>query len=120
MIKNILIVGLGGAAGSMLRYGISLLTAALQGPATMATLAVNIIGSFVLGGLTASCGQGSWMLFATVGLCGGFTTFSTFSVQSVTLLQQGRYAAGALYILATLVCCLLSTLLGCWIGQRLK
>lgn len=120
MIRNILFVGMGGAVGSMLRYGISLLTATMHGPATIATLAVNIIGSLALGLLTATCGQGSWMLFATVGVCGGFTTFSTFSVQSVALLQQGRYAAGVLYILGTLICCLLSTLLGCWLGQRLK
>lgn len=120
MIRNILFVGMGGAVGSMLRYGISLLTAAMHGPATIATLAVNIIGSLVLGLLTATCGQGSLMLFATVGVCGGFTTFSTFSVQSVALLQQGRYVMGALYIFSTLVCCLLCTLLGCWLGQRLK
>lgn len=120
MFKNILFVGMGGAVGSLLRYGISLLTASLHGTATLATLAVNIIGSLALGLLTASCGQGAWMLFATVGLCGGFTTFSTFSVQSVTLLQQGRYAAGLLYMFGTLVCCLFSTLLGFWLGQRLK
>ena len=120
MIKNFILVGLGGAAGSMLRYGASLLMAALGAQATMATLAVNILGSFLLGLLAAACNPGSWMLMATVGLCGGFTTFSTFSVQTVALFQQGRCGAGVLYILGTVAICLLCAWLGSWTGSRLR
>lgn len=118
MIRNILLVGMGGAVGSMMRYGVTLVTNTLHGTAYLATLIVNILGSLLMGYLIA-CGQHStspWLLFATVGLCGGFTTFSTFSMQSVTLLQQGRYGSAALYIAASLICCLI----GCFIGYKLK
>ena len=79
---------------------------------------VNIIGSFVMGLLVSGCRQGSLLLMATVGICGGFTTFSTFSVQSVSLLQQGKCGSAALYITLTLVTCILMAWLGCLTGHR--
>lgn len=116
MLRNFLLVGLGGAAGCMLRYATTLLTSRMHGSALWATLAVNILGSMLMGWLVAQGVQGSrWMTFATVGLCGGFTTFSTFSMQSVTLLERGRYGMAAVYIVGTLLLCLLC----CWVGYRL-
>ena len=116
MVRNILLVGLGGAAGAMLRYGITLLFTFMHWSTNIGTLLTNVIGSFIMGMLVSTFEQSPMLLFATVGLCGGFTTFSTFSMQSVTLLQQGRYGSAALYITASLICCLI----GCFIGYKLK
>lgn len=119
MIKNFLAVGAGGAIGAMLRYGVTVLGAHLHWTSNLSTFLVNVIGSFAMGLLVSSCEQGTWLLMATVGLFGGFTTFSTFSMQSVTLLQQGKWGTAALYILGTLIICILMAWLGCIIGSKL-
>ena len=116
-IINFLIVGLGGAAGSMLRYGITLLSAALNLSGNLATFSVNVIGSFLIGLFTGCCKDGTLMLLLTVGLCGGFTTFSTFSLQSVRLLQAGKFGEAALYIGASLAVCIAAAWLGYCIGR---
>lgn len=120
MFSKFLLVGIGGAAGSMLRYGMTLLMNVLGGAATTATCMVNVIGSFLIGLLASCLEQSNWMLLLTMGLCGGFTTFSTFSMQSVSLLQQGRYGAALLYILGTLILCLSFTILGGYVGIHWK
>ena len=120
MIKNLLLVGLGGAAGAMLRYGVTLLCNAAGWTANIGTFAVNIIGSFAMGLLASSCSQSPWLLAATIGICGGFTTFSTFSMQSVTLLQQGKYGMAALYVCGTVFLCIAFAALGFYVGQKLK
>lgn len=114
---DFLLVGLGGALGSMLRYGMTLLCAALNLSGNVATLAVNVLGSFLIGLLTGCCKDGSLLLLLTVGLCGGFTTFSTFSMQNVRLLQDGKIGLAAIYILATVVLCVIMAWLGYKIGQ---
>ena len=120
MIKNILLVGLGGAVGAMLRYGVTLLCNAISWSTNLGTFLVNIIGSFAMGFLVSCCSGSPWLLMATVGICGGFTTFSTFSMQSVTLLQQGKYGMAALYILGTIIVCIAFAAIGCYVGQRIK
>lgn len=114
---NFLIVGLGGAAGSMLRYGMTLLFALFEWSGNLATFGVNVIGSFLIGILTGFCKDGTILLLLTVGLCGGFTTFSTFSLQSVRLLQSGKFGAAALYIAGTLVVCVAAACVGYMLGQ---
>ena len=122
MIKNLLIVGLGGAIGAMMRYGATLLCNAIHWSSNLGTFLVNIIGSFAMGlliGLSeANSSQTSWLLMATVGICGGFTTFSTFSMQSVSLLQQGKYSMAVLYILGTVLVCIVMTAIGYWIMKQ--
>ena len=108
---------MGGAVGSMMRYGVTLITNTLHGTAYLATLIVNILGSLLMGYLIA-CGQHStspWLLFASVGLCGGFTTFSTFSNEGLTLLRSGNYMLFALYFLLTLILGLLCV----WAGKAI-
>ena len=112
MLKNFLLVGLGGAVGSMLRYAVTLLFAALQQSANWATVVVNVIGSFLIGILLGTLSPGSLQLLLTVGLCGGFTTFSTYSSQSITLMQNGHVGAGLAYIIGTVALCLLFVWLG--------
>ena len=118
MLKNFLFVGLGGALGSMLRYACTLLAQVAHISSNWATLFVNTTGSFLIGFCMAYCDKASLLLFLTVGLCGGFTTFSTFSSQSLNLLQTGRYGAGLAYILGTFTLCLLCVWLGCLLGKR--
>lgn len=120
MIKNFLAVGAGGALGAMLRYGMTILGIHLDWSSNLSTFLVNAAGSFVMGLLLSSFEQGTWIMMATVGICGGFTTFSTFSIQSVTLLQEGKWGSAALYIFGSLLVCVLMAWLGCIVGQRLK
>ncbi len=93
MLKSVLIVGLGGFIGTVLRF---LVTRGFQLSQTSVfpwgTLTVNIIGSFVIGIVLGISEKGNflspeWRLFLTIGLCGGFTTFSSFSNEAFLLLQ---------------------------------
>lgn len=101
MIKNLLLIGLGGAVGSMLRYAGNLLISTKQFP--YATLSVNIIGSFIIGIVFAlsirdEAFSNNWKLFLATGICGGFTTFSAFSLENMGLLQSGKYSMAFIYI----------------------
>ena len=108
MIQNCLFVMLGGAVGALLRYGISRLMAGvtlLSMP--LGTLLVNIAGSFLLGWLTGiaqvhSNASRPLMLMLTVGLCGAFTTFSTFSAENIKLLENGQFFSTLLYTAASI------------------
>lgn len=105
MLKNILLVALGGAAGSVARY---LLSKAIQDTAATAfpwgTMAVNVAGCLLIGllyGLAAGDGTrlgADLKLMLTVGCCGGFTTFSTFANESLTLAKSGDALLSAAYI----------------------
>lgn len=97
-MKNILLVGLGGMIGSMLRYqfGLWLTSKTLQIP--IGTLAVNIIGSFLIGLLAGTLTKNpSFSLLLITGLCGGFTTFSAFSLENLKLIQSGQIWTAVLY-----------------------
>lgn len=118
MLKNFLLVGLGGAAGSMLRYAFSVWFKHANFP--LATFLVNIIGSFVIGlvfayALRSESFATNWRLFLAAGICGGFTTFSAFSLESLLLLQQQRMGMFFLYIFGTLLLGLTSA----WLGYSL-
>ena len=119
MFKNILIVGLGGAAGSILRYLATLAGNALHCASWIATLSVNSIGSFLIGLFMAACTSGDWKLMLTVGLCGGFTTYSTFSAQSLEMLRSGNYLNAGAYISGTVVLCLLFVWAGMYVGTKI-
>lgn len=115
MIKNLLLVGLGGGLGSMCRYGVSLLVHTKLFP--YATLAVNILGCFIIGLVFAlSIKQepltDNWKLFLAGGICGGFTTFSAFSLENMGLLQSGKYGMAFVYIAASIVFGIAASFLG--------
>ena len=106
MFKDFLLVGLGGGIGSMLRYGGNLLIAHKNFP--LHTLIINIVGSFIIGivfGLSVKheVFAGNWKLFLATGICGGFTTFSAFSMENISLLQHGKYTLAVVYIISSLV-----------------
>ncbi len=106
-------IGLGGAVGSMVRYAIGLWSATSRFP--WATLSVNVVGSFLLG-LLLSYALGRWSTTVTtalaVGLLGGFTTFSTFTWESFTMIQAGTAGRAAAYVAASVVGGLVAALLG--------
>ncbi|MGB4846153.1 MAG: fluoride efflux transporter CrcB [Ferruginibacter sp.] len=115
MIKNLLLVGLGGGIGSMLRYAGSLLIGSKMFP--YATLSVNIIGSFIIGVIFALCIKedvvlNNWKLFVATGICGGFTTFSAFSLENMGLLQSGKYGMALTYIGLSILLGIGATFLG--------
>ena len=97
MWSNCLFVALGGGLGAVGRYLLSLIAAPWSFP--VMTLLTNFLGAVVIGAVAQAAGQlpmsKSAVLFLKTGLCGGFTTFSTFSLETVELLEQGRWAGGA-------------------------
>lgn len=117
MIKDCLLVALGGALGSVARYLLTLLSARLSFTSEIATFAANVIGSFIIGLLIAGT-KGETYLFAAIGFCGGFTTFSTFSAQAMQLFQNGQRMEGIIYIAASVICGLLFVGLGLYIGGK--
>ncbi len=117
MIKELLLVGAGSCLGGVGRYLISLLMRSSSGAFPWGTFTVNIVGSLLIGllwGWTCRCPQVSpWVsLFLMVGFCGGFTTFSTFSKESLMLFQAGHYATFLLYVLGSFMLGLLAVLAG--------
>lgn len=103
MVKSILIVGVGGFIGSALRYMVSrYFQIHVVSVFPWGTFTVNIIGSFIIGILFGLSEKGDflsheWRLFLTVGICGGFTTYSTFSNDAFMLLQNNEFFRFATY-----------------------
>jgi CrcB protein len=99
---SFLLVALGGALGSMGRYGISLLAMAWLGAAfPWGTLAVNVLGSAAIGVLAGQGISGGARLFWITGVLGGFTTFSAFSLETALLWERAAWQ-GVAYVLASL------------------
>ena len=113
-MQGLLLVGAGGTLGAMGRYGISQLP--WKGAFPLWTLCVNFLGAVAIGllsGLFAGKLLGErGKLFWQTGVCGGFTTFSTFSLEAVELFQQGRPALAGLYVLLSVALCVGGVLLG--------
>ena len=121
-----LLVAAGGAAGSVLRYGVGRLAAQFLGADTVAgTFAVNVIGSFALGVLaTMFIARSEWPLelraMLTVGLLGGFTTFSTLAYDGVRLISGGELGRAGISIAANLAIGLAAAYAGVLVGRSLS
>lgn len=114
---GILAVGVGAACGAWLRWALGLLLSALVAPVHPGTLAANLIGGYLVGVAVAIFTQNSlvapeWRLLIITGFCGGLTTFSAFSAEIATLLQQGRFGAMSAGIVLHVGGSLAMTLLG--------
>lgn len=114
-----LLVGAGGAIGAMARYGFASLVGRLWPMGfPLATLLINLIGSIAMGvfiGLMARllpAWQNEARLFVAVGALGGFTTFSTFSLDTVVLIERGDLLQAGAYVLLSVVLCLIGLYLG--------
>ena len=123
MIKNSLLVGLGGALGSILRYLTSVITAKYYHDAfPLATFIINIIGCFIIGLLIGYFGQINGdnqnlrLLFIT-GFCGGYTTFSTFAAENISLMQNHQYTTLIAYTLASIIFGFLAVGLGLMLAK---
>jgi CrcB protein len=120
-----LIVFLGAGVGGALRHGINLLAARLVGTSfPYGTLAVNILGSLVMGAFAAYFAfrggdSQHWRLFLTTGILGGFTTFSTFSLDTAVLWERGDLMGTALYVLSSVILSILALFLALWLGRNL-
>ena len=122
MIRELFAVGLGGAAGSIVRY---MLSVWLLGGHTLlgfpaGTFTVNAAGSLLIGILLEATSSETlgWLLI--VGFCGGLTTFSTFSADTVRLLRAGCYNAAAIYVALSVAVCIVFAALGMWIGTTFR
>ena len=118
MLKSFLIVGLGGGAGSMLRYAVQRLFN-VQGAAVFptATLIVNISGCFLIGILWGLLSRSLTLneemkLLLMTGFCGCFTTFSAFTLEGIGLLKENKTALFVIYLTASVVGGLLATFIG--------
>lgn len=117
MIKNILLVGAGGALGSIARYLITCLFTYFAICSELAILLVNIIGSFIIG-LLIPASSNTLYLLAAIGFCGGFTTFSTFSAQAFQMLQNGQRLSAIVYILASVLISIAFVFLGIYLSEK--
>lgn len=113
---TLLLVSAGGLAGVLARYGIGLIS-----PSMWATLSVNLVGSFLLGVLVHAAADWSPAVRdgIGIGLLGGFTTFSTFSVQAVLETDGGRMDVAALYVVASVAGGLAAAFAGYALGRTL-
>jgi CrcB protein len=124
-MNPILLVAAGGAAGSVARYTLALFVARLAGTAfPWGTVLINILGSFVIGWfaeLSAAYGRHptseAMRAFVMAGLCGGFTTFSAFSLQTMDLLRGGQPLRAAANVLFSVALCLAATAIGMRLAQ---
>jgi CrcB protein len=113
-------IAIGGALGSMARYGCSSLAARWVGETfPWGTLLVNVAGSFVIGFFATLTGPDGRVLaspdarqFVLVGICGGYTTFSSFSLQTLNLVRDGDLVGAGLNIVSSVAACLLAVWLG--------
>ena len=125
MVRDILLVGAGGFAGSVARYLVSVLPAAWTTSVfPYATFAVNIIGCFLIGMIAvftdrAELVSPAMRLLLAVGFCGGFTTFSAFSIESVGLIEKGEYVYVCLYITLSVIVGILATVFGMAVARML-
>ena len=122
MIKDLLLVGLGSGLGGMCRYLVSQLLVTTQNGFPWGTFTVNIVGSLLIGllwGLSSRLPSLSPVLtlLFMVGFCGGFTTFSTFSREGLSLLQTQNYTLFLLYTLASVVLGILAVMVGYFWGK---
>ena len=120
-MKDFLIIGLGGFVGTVARYGVHLLTIKnFADKPYSGTLTVNLLGCLLIGLLSGSLFKlnNQSLLFLTVGICGGFTTFSTFALDGLKLIKDGSIMQFVLYTAISLIGGLAACMIGFYISNR--
>ena len=120
---NVLLVALGGGLGAAGRYGVSLAAPAQPGAWPWATFAINVTGSLligILGGWLATKGEAGeqWRLFLGVGVLGGFTTFSAFSLETMRLIERNDWLGASLYSVGSVLAGLAAVAIGLLMAKR--
>ncbi|HEY0928722.1 MAG TPA: fluoride efflux transporter CrcB [Gemmatimonas sp.] len=120
-LSALFVVALGGALGSVARYAAGVWLLPASGGFPVGTLVVNVLGAFLIGcfariAMNSESDQ-LLRLALTTGFCGGFTTFSTLSAETIALVQQGRTARAGLYIASSLILGLGATVLGLYLTK---
>lgn len=120
---NFLLVALGGGIGAAGRYGVSLAMPLKPGEWPWATFSVNVAGSLAIGvlaGWLSSRGDAaeSWRLFLGVGVLGGFTTFSAYSLETLRMIERGEWPAAVFYVLGSVAAGLAAVAIGAEIAKR--
>jgi len=120
---NWLAVAIGGALGSVTRYGVALLLPVATGKFPWPTFIVNLVGSFLIGIAFVLIVQKQTLapelrLWVMTGFLGGFTTFSSFSLETLQLWQQGQNIQALIYIISSVMCCLLAVALAVGLTQK--
>jgi CrcB protein len=125
MMNSLIFVALGGALGASLRFlwGVGLYRL-LGGPTgfPVAILSVNVLGSLLMGAfvvLAAQRGLAHYNLFVMTGVLGGFTTFSAFSLEAVTLIERGAHGQAAAYVALSVVLSILGLMAGLWLMRSI-
>lgn len=121
MVRNILLVAMGGALGSVCRYLVSRM---MESSFPWGTFTVNILGSLLIGLLVGLVSKGTispdMKLLLVTGFCGGFTTFSTFANESLGMLKAGDTLLTALYVGVSVIIGLLAVWLGMNLSEAIK
>jgi CrcB protein len=122
-----LIVMLGGAIGTLARYTVSVLAAPISRDLPWGTIIINITGSFLIGffgTMTLASGRfpasENMRLFVMVGFCGGYTTFSSFSLQTLDLMRNGAVVRAGINMIVSVVLCILAVSLGHFISTQMN
>ena len=122
MIQQAALVALGGAIGAVLRFGIGNIIESSEFP--LSTILVNVSGSFILGMLAVMAINSGYseelMLFFGTGLLGAFTTMSTFSLETITLVKNDNYTLALVYACISFILCILFAFIGWELGDRLE
>lgn len=117
-MQSFLLVGAGGALGAMARYGTNIWIGSLDNGFPLSTLTINIVGSLAMGLLVGILArttpeyQNEIRLFVAVGIFGGFTTFSSFSLDAIVMAERGQLGLAALYVLLSVALSLVALLVG--------
>ena len=123
MLLNCICVGAGGFLGSVARYLISIIPLQAKSDYPLNTLITNIAGAILIGLIIARAERSSIspekLLLLKTGLCGGLTTFSTFSAETFSLFRDGSLLSGTLYVIMSVALCFVGVGIGMMIGQRI-
>ncbi len=122
MLSSVLAISVGAGLGALLRWQLGLKLNTLFPTLPPGTLVANIVGGYMIGLAVAYFASASdiapeWRLFIITGFCGGLTTFSTFSAEVVSLLQQGRFGWATASVAVHVSCSLIATIAGLWTLQ---
>ena len=120
---NVLLVAMGGAIGAATRYGVSLALPARESGWPLATFLINVSGSLLIGFLagwlaTRDAAGEPWRLLLGVGVLGGFTTFSAYSLETLRMIERGDIAGASTYAVGSVFAGLAAVALGLFLARR--